>query len=177
MNGAMSDPKWESEETAKVTGITSEQVWSLLSDFCNLQKYFPYIDTCIKLHGEDGKPGLVRRSTTNTESREFMADADADEKSVNWSSERLVMINHQEKCLAYEMLENNMGVKSYVATFKVVDDLDGGDHLGNGCSISWSYVGDPLDGLTLQEYAVQRNFVLQLMVQKIQAYFSVSASN
>lgn len=165
----MAESKWESEETAEVKGVTAEQVWSLLADFCNLQKYFPYVDTCFKLEGEEGKPGLVRRSTAGTETRDFMSGG---EKSMSWSNEKLVVISHEQRCLIYEILENNMGVKSYVATFKVVE-MDGGDDVG--CRICWSFVGDPMDGITVEEYSVQRNFVLQLMVQKIQAYFSVSA--
>ncbi|XVE97592.1 hypothetical protein REPUB_Repub03eG0032700 [Reevesia pubescens] len=54
-------PKWEGKATAaKLKGSKAEQIWPFLEEFCNLDKLFPDVDTCYRVEGIPGQPGLVR---------------------------------------------------------------------------------------------------------------------
>jgi len=51
--------RWEGKATVEVRGTGEEIAWQVLEDFCNLHKWLP-IDTCYKLEGIEGQPGLIR---------------------------------------------------------------------------------------------------------------------
>ncbi|XP_059639111.1 uncharacterized protein LOC132281426 [Cornus florida] len=56
-------PKWEGKATVKPGGITPDEVWPLLEDFCSLNKWLPGIDTCYQVEGsKDSRacPGRAR---------------------------------------------------------------------------------------------------------------------
>ncbi|KAJ6361541.1 hypothetical protein OIU78_002052 [Salix suchowensis] len=78
------------------------------------------------------------------------------------SKERLLMISPAEKCLSYEVLENNSGFKSYIATMKVLE-INGSDAGENGCKIEWSFIADPVEGWTFEDFNSFINFCLQSM--------------
>ncbi|WCJ29502.1 Polyketide cyclase/dehydrase and lipid transport superfamily protein [Euphorbia peplus] len=98
-----------------------------------------------KVEGEAGKPGVVRYCSSAS--------------SGMWVKEKLLMINHAERCLSYEIVDNNMGFKSYAATFQVLDDS----------KIEWSFVADPVEGMGLQDLESYADECLQFMAKTIQA--------
>ncbi|KAL6986789.1 hypothetical protein U1Q18_043555 [Sarracenia purpurea var. burkii] len=132
--------KWEAKTTAKVHESTPEQVWSLLEDFCSLKKYLPTIDTCYKIEGAYGQPGLIRYCASTVSSSSGGSD---DHPTINWCHEKLLSMDPIERCLTYEVLDNNLGFKSYLSTMKVLP-IDGDGE--PGCQIEWSFVSDPIEG-------------------------------
>jgi len=53
------------------------------------------------------------------------------------------MTNPIERCISYEIMENNVGFKSYVATIEVLPINGDGQ---NGYKIEWSFVADQIEG-------------------------------
>ncbi|CAH8360708.1 unnamed protein product [Eruca vesicaria subsp. sativa] len=152
--------KWEGKQAVQVNGVTVEQVWSVVSDFCNVHEWLPTIDTCRRVEGTDGHTGLVRYcASTKTK----------DEEETKWAKERLVEIDPMGRCLSYEVLENNVGFGSYVATVKVVP-VDGGDETdgGKACWIEWSFVCDPVDGWKKEDLESYVEFCLKHMASKME---------
>lgn len=147
--------KWEGEVSAEVTAAEPQEVWPLIADeFCSLHKWIP-IDTCHHVAGVPGQPGLTRRcATTHTPS-------EAAAPSTKWADERLILIDPTEHVLSYEILDNNFGFKSYVATFKLLPTGDG------GCRIVWSFVADPIEGWPLDEFLKYLQFSVQHMAEKM----------
>ncbi|KAF8048910.1 hypothetical protein N665_2357s0005 [Sinapis alba] len=146
--------RWEGKKVAHVNGIMAEKIWSVVSDFCNIHKWLPTIDTCYRVEGTEGQPGLVRYCTS-TKTK--------DEDETKWARERLVKIDPKERCLSYEVLENNVGFKSYVATIKVMT-VDGGDV----CRLEWSFVSDPIDGWKKEDLEAFVDFFLKHWANKME---------
>ncbi|CAJ2628048.1 unnamed protein product [Trifolium pratense] len=155
-----SQPNWEGKATIELPSITSQQVWQVLQDFCNLHKWIP-IDTCYQLEGIQNQPGLIRYCASTIKS----LDSDS-EPTIKWAKEKLLKIDPIKRCLSYEIVDNNMGFKSYVATLKVgpIDD----DEEGAGCVIEWGFVCDPFEGWTLQDFNSYIEYCLQFMAKKIE---------
>lgn len=157
--------KWEGKATAKLKP-TAKDVWPLLEDFCSLHKWLPTIDTCFKV--DDGKSGLVRHCA---------ASPRGGDPEVRWCRERLTGIDPVGKWLSYEVVDNNMGFKSYKSTLKVVP-TDGGDEFG--CQIEWSFVADPVEGLSCDDLAKYVGIGLQGMAQNmeraLETAFNLSAA-
>ncbi|KAL0739345.1 hypothetical protein Bca4012_015555 [Brassica carinata] len=150
--------KWEGKQAVQVNGVTVEQAWSVVSDFCNVHEWFPTVDTCHRVEGTDGQTGLVRYCASNK----------IKDEETKWAKERLVEIDPVGRCLSYEVLENNVGFGSYVATVKVVP-VDGGDESdGKICRIEWSFVSDPVDGWTKENLESYVGFCLQHMADKME---------
>lgn len=149
--------KWEGKATAKLRKPTAEAVWPLLQDFCTLHKWLPSIDTCFKVDGADGERGLVRYCAA-------AAPGDG-EPAVKWCREKLTAIDPVEKRLSYEIMENNMGFKSYESTLRVVP-IDGGDDLG--CQIEWSFVADPVEGLSCDDLAAYVGICIRGMAENME---------
>ncbi|KAL1210287.1 Lachrymatory-factor synthase [Cardamine amara subsp. amara] len=145
--------KWEGKHVAQVNGVTTEKVWSVFSDFCNIQEWFPALDTCYRVQGTDGEPGLIR----------YVAATKTKEET-SWAKERLVKIDPIERCLSYEVIENNMGFRSYVATVKVMP-VDGQDQVSQ---IEWSFVADPVDGWKKEDLDSYIDFILQHIAKKME---------
>ncbi|KAI5669184.1 hypothetical protein M9H77_19037 [Catharanthus roseus] len=154
--------KWEGKAVAKLkNGVKAEQIWSLLTeDFCNFDKWLPTIDTCHQIEGDNGKPGLIRYCSSSS--------------STKWCQEKLIAIDPKVRCLSYEILSNNLGFKSYVSTIKVLKSTEiGGDseeeeELGGGCEIEWSFVADPVDGLSCEGLGDYINYSLKGMVENME---------
>ncbi|KAL5850500.1 hypothetical protein ACOSQ4_008513 [Xanthoceras sorbifolium] len=161
-------PKWEGKASVEIASLKAEQVWSFLADFCNLHKWFPTIDTCYQVEGVAGQPGLIRYcgSTTQTSSSSEGGKDGDDQKSssttTKWAKEKLLMIDPIQRCFSYEVLDNNIGFKSYVGTFKVLPTN------GGGCVIEWSFVADPVEGLRLEDMAAFGDYCLQFMAKKME---------
>ncbi|CAK7353148.1 unnamed protein product [Dovyalis caffra] len=155
-------PKWKGKATVVLESPTADQVWPFLEDFCNLQKWLPGVDTCYQVEGKLGQPGLIRYCGSST----LSADGSQEETKISWAKEKLIMIDPIERCLSYEILENNIGFKSYVATMKVLPIKDGDGQ--RGCKIEWFFVADPIEGWSLEDFNSYINSSLQFMGQKME---------
>ncbi|KAF8008066.1 hypothetical protein BT93_K1905 [Corymbia citriodora subsp. variegata] len=154
-------PRWEGKLTAELKGRTSDQVWPFLADFCNLHKLLPTLDTCHQVEGVPGQPGLVRYVASST-----FGD-DSEPSKIKWANERLLMMDPTDKCFSYEVLDNNLGIKSNVATIRVMP-MNDGDGKMVGCTIEWSFVADPVEGWGFQDMRSFFDFCLQSMAKEIE---------
>lgn len=149
------ESKWEGKSIANLKLAKVEQVWAIFEDFFNIHNWLPTIDTCHQVNAEDE---IVRYcASTATPS-----SSDDGEAILKWCHERLLTIDKVERCLSYEALDNNIGIRSYVATFKVLPSDNG------GCKIVWSFVADPIDGLTLELFSGYVDSTLQGMAENIE---------
>ncbi|KAE8678709.1 hypothetical protein F3Y22_tig00111402pilonHSYRG00138 [Hibiscus syriacus] len=138
--------RWEGKVTAELKASTADEIWPFIAEFCNLDKFFPTVDTCYRKEGTPGQPGLVRYC----------------EGKSGWVNEKLLTIDPINHSLSYEILENNMGFKNYVATFKLLPVE------GNGCKIEWSFISDPIEGLRLEDLVSLIDDTLQFMGKKME---------
>ena len=154
--------KWEGKASAELSTLTAQQVWPFLEDFCNLHKLLPDIDTCYQVDGILGQPGLIRYCASTTTS----SSSGNEETIIKWAKEKLLMIDTIKRCLSYEVIDNNIGMKSYVAKFVVspINDDDGKD----GCKIEWSFVSDPIEGLRFEDFLPYIEASLQSMAKKME---------
>ncbi|KAJ7965927.1 lachrymatory-factor synthase-like [Quillaja saponaria] len=183
-------PKWDYTASVELAaGLTETQVWPLLEDFCNLHKWFP-IDTCYQVDGVPGQPGLIRYTAATTTTTPSSGSDGHDVKVIKWAKEKLLMIDPIQRCLSYEVIDNNIGMKSYVATIKVLpinghdnnDDHNGtnqqclivvdnavaySDH-GFPCKIELSFVCDPVEGWKLEDFVAYVEYCLQFMANKME---------
>ncbi|XAR69289.1 hypothetical protein NMG60_11000820 [Bertholletia excelsa] len=150
------EAKWEGKAIAMVKGSTPNEVWPALEDFCNVHKLLPSVDVCYQLDGVYGQPGLVRYCGSAVSSL-------GDETS-KWCHEKLIQMDPIGRSLTYEVLENNMGIKSYSGSMKVLA-IDDGDE--PGCLIEWSFVADPIDGLTSEGFLAYVEASVQAMAENI----------
>lgn len=160
--------KWEGKAIVEVRGTEEEIVWSVLQDFCNLHKWLP-IDTCYKFEGVDGQPGLVRYCASTKKGADENSEA-----VVKWFKEKLLTIDHVQRCLSYEIVDNNMGFKNYVAIMKVLPlkITDDDDDERVGCMIEWECVCDPVEGWSLQNLHSYIGNFLRCMANKIELAYS-----
>ncbi|XWS70309.1 hypothetical protein CRYUN_Cryun03dG0036900 [Craigia yunnanensis] len=75
------------------------------------------MDTCYRVEGTPGQPGLVRHC----------------EAELRWTNEKLLTIDPTNRSLSYEVLENSVGLKKYVATLEALPME--GDGKPAGCKI------------------------------------------
>ncbi|XP_004501142.1 lachrymatory-factor synthase-like [Cicer arietinum] len=164
--------KWEGKDTVEIRGVDGEIVWHVLEDFCNLHKWIP-IDTCYKIGGIEGQPGLIRYCASAKKG--VTKDA---EPTIKWFKEKLLKIDPIQRCLSYEIVDNNMGFKNYVAIMKVLPlQINGGDDgKSEGCMIEWSCVCDPIEGWSLQDLNNYIGSFLKSLGNKIQLAYSYSPS-
>ncbi|XP_030452764.1 lachrymatory-factor synthase-like [Syzygium oleosum] len=155
-------PRWESKLIAELKGPTPGQVWPFLEDFCYLHKLLPTLDMCQQVEGVPGQPGLVRYVASTT-----FGDG-SDPSKIKWANERLIVMDPNDKCFSYEVLDNNIGLKSYVATIRVMPMNDQDDKMV-GCMIEWSFVADPVEGWGGQDMMSFFDFCLQSMAKKIES--------
>lgn len=150
---------WEGKVCAKVRGPKAETIWSFLEDFCSVHKWLPGLDTCYKVEGVDGQPGLVRYCGNTITSP-------LNQPITLWCHEKLIEIDENQRTLSYEIIENNMGMKMYKATIKVVP-MEGGDD-ESGCEINWSFVAEPLKTLKFEDLVSYIESSLHGMAQKME---------
>ncbi|KAF7830106.1 lachrymatory-factor synthase-like [Senna tora] len=151
--------KWEGKISAQVGNTEAEQVWPLLADFCNFHKWFP-MDTCRQV---DGEAGVIRYC-------EGTLRDEGEERRV-WAKEKLLVLDPIQRYVTYEVVDNNMGFKSYVATMKVLPKLK--DEEG-GCKIEWSFVCDLVEGWTYEALLSYFHSSLNYMVNKMEQAFSLT---
>ncbi|XP_057958196.1 lachrymatory-factor synthase-like [Malania oleifera] len=156
------EAKWQRKATVKLNGLTPDQVWPLVSDFCALDKWVASLDTCRHVDGVPGQLGLVRYCASTAQPTSNGGDG----PTIIWAKEKLVAIDPIGRSLSYEVIDNNMGIKSYVGTMKVLA-TDGSD-AGGGCQIEWSFVADPIQGWSLEDFAAYINSALQSMGKRME---------
>ncbi|XP_068660559.1 lachrymatory-factor synthase-like [Aristolochia californica] len=122
------EDKWEGKVSAKVPGVSADKVWAVIDDYANVCNYLPSIDTSTIESGESGKLGCVRLCSgppiPGGQDRSF-------------TYEKLVVYDPVERTLSYEVVENNIEFKDFVATHKVLSEED-------GSTIEWSFVTPPI---------------------------------
>ncbi|KAK7292021.1 hypothetical protein RIF29_07639 [Crotalaria pallida] len=148
-----SNERWEGNVSAKLKNTTAEQAWPLLKDFFNLHKRFPTLATCYGIHGSNGEPGCIR----------YCEGFSIPSNGVSWSKERLVAVDDADRSLKYEIIDSNIGFKSYVSTIRVLNH--GHD---DGCKLEWSFAVDPVEGLVHEDLVGKYDVGLQLMAQKME---------
>lgn len=157
-------PQWEGKVSARLAKATADQIWPLLNDFFNLHKWFPGLAACYGIHGTNGEPGCIRHcegsSIPSTDT-----NTDGHSQPVSWSTERLTAVDHGERSLSYEIVDSNIGFKSYVSTVKVVPQGDDGQ---DGCVIEWSFSVDPVAGLVLDELVRMYKVGLRQMAERLE---------
>ncbi|XP_059642342.1 uncharacterized protein LOC132284272 [Cornus florida] len=153
-------PKFEGKATVKLGGPTADEVWSLLEDFCSINKWRPGVDTCYQVEGVQGQPGLIRYCATTP-----MSSSKGDEKVIYWAREKLLSFDPIKRCFSYEMLENNAGFNSYVAMIKVLPVNDDDECK---CQMEWSYTVDHLDGWTHEFLDFYVKSSLQGMAERLE---------
>jgi len=149
--------RWEGKVSAKLRNTTKEQAWPLVKDFFNLHKRFPSLATCYGVHGSNGEPGCIRFCAGSS------IPSSNGSGSVSWSKERLVAVHDVDLSLKYEMVDNNIGFRSYESTMRVLSDDD-----SNGCLLEWSFAVDPVKGLVLEDLVRKYHVGLQLMALKME---------
>lgn len=146
-------PKWEFKTSAGLATATVEQVWPLLADFCNVEyKWLPktLMKECYRVEGNLGQPGLTRycafdRTSPPSDGQDIQAVT-----LTLYAYERLLWIDPIKHCFSFEMLDNNLGLKTYVGTVRLLPIDDDADDAGKlhacGCKIEWSFVCEPMEG-------------------------------
>ncbi|KNA14432.1 hypothetical protein SOVF_106710 [Spinacia oleracea] len=170
--GEQESSKWEGETIVELK-LTPQQVWPLIADdFCSLQKWFPHLENCYLVQGVQGEPGMVRCC----ESTQFGGDG-----SVRFAKERLLTIDPVQMCLSYDIVDNDVGFKSYVATMRLFPIEGGGVGGGGGggeddgkcvgCKFVWTFVADPVEGFTLEGLCELFKGIAHGMATKMEAAF------
>lgn len=155
--------RWEGKVSTKLKTITEHQAWPLVKDFFNLHKRYPDLATCYGIHGSNGEPGCIRYCAG------FSLPSDGSQE-VSWSKERLVAVDDVERCLTYEIVDCNIGFKSYESTMRVIGDGDG----DGGCVIEWLFAVDPVGGLELEDLVEKYRVGLQVMARKMEEEIATS---
>ncbi|KAJ6862514.1 hypothetical protein NC652_039381 [Populus alba x Populus x berolinensis] len=93
------------------------------------------------------KYGVIIVYNFGSPSTTIASEGRQEEIKISWAKEKVLVINPIERCISYEIMENNAGFKSYVATIEVLPINGDGQ---NGCKIEWSFVADPIEGWRLE---------------------------
>lgn len=104
----LTQPNWKVKPVPSSKARNLIDVWPPLANFCNMDKWFPNLHTCYQVDGVSGQPGLVR-----------YCKAGRDKTTIKWGKEKLLVIIAIKRRRSYEIVDNNMGFKSYVATMQV----------------------------------------------------------
>uniref|UniRef100_A0A803NX48 peptidylprolyl isomerase n=1 Tax=Cannabis sativa TaxID=3483 RepID=A0A803NX48_CANSA len=149
-----------------IRNATVEQIWPLLADFFNFNKWFPTLATCQGIHGTNGEVGCIRYCSGFSIPSNNVDDQ-ISSTPISWSKERLIAIDHDQHSLSYEILESNIGFQSYVSTFRI---YAGGSECRD-CVIEWSFTVDPVEGLAFDDLVRKYDVGLQRMAQRMEASF------
>ncbi|KAK7845019.1 lachrymatory-factor synthase-like [Quercus suber] len=155
---AVTQTKWEGKACVELATPTAQEVWHLVEDFCNLHKWLTNVDTCYQVDGIPGQPGLVRYCASTITS----SSNGNEETMTRWAKEKLLMIDPIKRCLSYEVIDNNIGMKFYVAKLIVSPNDD--SKMGE-----WSFVCDPIEGLRHEDFLLNTiETGLQSMAKKME---------
>ncbi|PON67843.1 Polyketide cyclase/dehydrase [Parasponia andersonii] len=140
--------KWEGKVSKRLAKATVDQIWPLYADFFNLHKWFPGLETCYGIHGNNGELGCIRFCGISP------GNADKPEPA-NWAKERLIAIDHAQHTLSYDVVDTTIiGLRSFVGTVKILPSGDDDDRTRGGV-IEWSFTVDPIDGWSLDGVVAQ----------------------
>ncbi|GFS35438.1 polyketide cyclase/dehydrase and lipid transport superfamily protein [Actinidia rufa] len=149
--------KWVFKVSTRLTQATADQIWPLFEDFFNLHKWFPGLPTCYGVHGTNGEPGCIRHCAG------FSLPSNG---GVSWSRERLIAVDPVHRVITYDIVDCNIGFKSYVSTVQIKpNDSDGQT---SGCMIEWSITVDPVEGARLEDLVKKYENGLQGMAKKME---------
>ncbi|XP_074289786.1 lachrymatory-factor synthase-like [Silene latifolia] len=154
--------KWEGETRVEMQNTTPKEIWPLISDFCSLSKWVPHVKRCYLVEGVPNEVGMIRYCGTT----EFPNEGE------QWANEKLLMIDSSNMCFSYEILDNNLGFKGYVATVRL-EQIEGEDGGVCGCRIVWSFVADPVDRFTLEDLVGFITSVAQVMAKRMEQSISL----
>lgn len=157
------DTKWEGNVSTRLTKACADQIWPLFKDFFNLHKWFPSLATCYGIHGTNGEPGCIRYCAGFS----IPSDGSNDDNNrpISWSKERLIAVDDVERSLSYEIVDSNIGFKSYVSTVKIVPEGANGQ---DGCVIEWGFNVDPVEGWALDDLVRKYEVGLQRMAERME---------
>ena len=159
--------KWEGKVSARLVKSTVDQIWPLFTDFFNIHKWCPGLETCYGVHGNNGEPGCIRFCKLSaTVSYNDVIRPEMHEAS-GWAKERIIAVDHDEHTLTYQLLENNLGFESYVAKFKIIPAS--GEDGPRGCTVEWSFTVEPIERWTLDALLGQYDQWLHLTLNKMEA--------
>ncbi|XP_073301587.1 lachrymatory-factor synthase [Primulina huaijiensis] len=162
MEQNISSQTWEARVSTKLEKATAHQIWPLFQDFFGLHQWFPGLAICHGIHGTNGEPGCVRYCAGFGLKTEKINE---EESVLRWSTERLIAIDHAQMTFSYEIVDCNIGFKSYVSSIKVVPA--GGS--GRGCVVEWCFRVDPVVGWKFEDLVGRYEVGLQLMTKKMEA--------
>ncbi|GAB4837172.1 hypothetical protein Ancab_002083 [Ancistrocladus abbreviatus] len=160
--------KWEVNVSTTLKSTRADLIWPLFKDFFNLHKWFPSLSTSYGIHGINGHPGCIRYCVGS--SIPAKNSSINGEKPVSWSKERLIAVDDKNRSLSYEIVDSNIGFRSYVSTIRI-DRIrsDGAPDLDDdGCVIEWSFTVDPVEGLRLEDLVKKYEVGLQSMAQRME---------
>ncbi|CAI9773123.1 unnamed protein product [Fraxinus pennsylvanica] len=152
--------KWEGTVSTILENVNADQIWPFWKDFFSVHKWFPGNTTCEGIHGNNGEAGCIR----------YCGDLPVpavDGAASSWTKERLIAIDHNEKSFSYEILDCNIGVKSYVANVKIYPVVAGEN--GGGCRTEWRFTVDPVEGWSLEDTVRNYEVWLKIMVKNMEA--------
>lgn len=155
----LSQQKWQAKVSTNLEKANADQIWPLFRDFFGLHKWFPGLPICRGIEGTNGELGCIRYCSGFG----IKPVANAGELSsynLSWSKEKLVAVDNEEKTFSYEIVDCNIGFKSYVSTIRVVP--------GGGCTVEWRISLDPVEGSKLEDLVAKYDEGLQLMVKKME---------
>ncbi|KAL6980090.1 hypothetical protein U1Q18_021739 [Sarracenia purpurea var. burkii] len=160
-------PKWEFKVSARLRQSTPDQTWLLFKDFFNLHKWFPTLPICYGIHGANGELGCIRYCAGFAlQSRGNGGNVNGDNNSAGWSMERLIGVDPVDRIISYEMVDSNIGFKSYISTVKIIPGA--GDGHDEGCMIEWLLTVDPVEGWRLEDLVKKYESGLQGMAKKME---------
>lgn len=151
----MEGKKWQGKVSTTLRKARAKQIWPLYKDFFNVHKWFPSLETSYGIHGSNGELGCVRYCSGSS--------IPTDDGCAAWAKEKLIAIDETNLSFSYEVVESNIGFKSYVATVKISPaDTD------HGCMIEWSFVVDPVNGWKLEDMVTKFELALESMAGKME---------
>ncbi|KAL3676177.1 hypothetical protein R1sor_026125 [Riccia sorocarpa] len=147
--------KWHGK-LKMVINCPIDKTWDISGDFCNLHRWVDTTESCECVEGEPQKPGCVRAAYGEG----TFPRADGAKTSVR---EKLLTFDNESRSMSYIMLENNLGLSNYIATF-ILHDLGAGAVL-----VEWSYEVDPHPGSTEQKTADYMTGAYKNVLKKLEA--------
>ncbi|CAK9312957.1 unnamed protein product [Citrullus colocynthis] len=154
-----STAKWEGRVSEALTVAAAEQIWPMIKDFFNFHKWFPTLANCYGLSGTNGEVGCVRFCSGFS-----IPSTDGSDSVVSWSKERLVAVDDERRRICYEIVDSNIGFRSYVTTIEVVEGGDSG-----GCVIEWRFAVEAVEGLKLEDLVKKYEVGLSSMANRMEA--------
>ncbi|KAG1330209.1 putative Lachrymatory-factor synthase [Cocos nucifera] len=83
-----------------------------------------------------------------------------------WSKEELLGFDPVARSYCYEVADNNIGFGRYMATFKVLEEEEGG--ASAGCKLEWSFESEPVRGWTQESLIAYLQTGLEGMAKRVE---------